>query len=409
MLSPRAVGAGAFVIIGTALFAVALFTIGERRMLFEDRFTVYTEFGNLGQLETGAVVRVAGANAGEVTDILIPDTPARKFRVRMEVREDVRPLLRADSVASIQTEGLVGGIFINIASGTEQAPPVGEDGIIPGREPFALADLLQQASDTMAHVHRTVETLGDDAERTMEEVAETAADASQLFDEISPQIKAIAASGSRISADAEQIVARINAGEGALGKLINDDELYERAREIADEAEVVLANMREVSDEARRAIADVRAEDGPAQGLFADLRATIGQTREATADLADNMEALKHNFFLRGFFSRRGYFDLDAISPAQYRSGVLENGRRKAMRIWLSSAVLLVAGPGGAETLTPDGRARLDSAVVTFLKYLPANPVVVEGYAIDGTAGERYRRSRQRAALVRETCSGGTA
>ncbi|MBI2186764.1 MAG: hypothetical protein HYU37_06510 [Acidobacteria bacterium] len=114
------------------------------------------------------------------------------------------------------------------------------------------------------------------------------------------------------------------------------------------------------------------------------------------------MEALKHNFFFRGFFNRRGYYDLDAISPAQYRSGVLENGKRKAMRIWLSSAVLFAPGPDGAETLTADGRARVDSAVVTFLKYLPSNPVVVEGYATDGTAGDRFRLSRQRAALVRE-------
>jgi len=401
-MSPRLVGAGAFVLIGTVLFAVALFTVGERRMLFEDRFTVYTEFANLGQLESGAIVRVAGANAGEVTDILIPDTPAGKFRVRMEVREELRPLLRADSVASIQTEGLVGGIFINIASGSAQAPPVGEGGLIPGREPFALADLLQQASDTMTLVHRTVETLSADAERTMAAVAETAADANQLFDEISPQMRAIAANGSRVSADAQQIVARINAGEGTLGKLINDDELYTRARAIADETQLVLANMRQVTDEARRTLADVRAEDGPAQGLLADLRATLSQTREATADLADNMEALKHNFFLRGFFNRRGYFDLDAISPAQYRSGVLEHGRRRAMRIWLSSAVLFAPGPGSVDTLTPEGRTRLDSAIVTFLKYLPANPVVVEGYATEGTAGERYRRSRQRAALVRE-------
>ena len=402
MLSAKAVGAGAFVVIGTALFALALFTIGERRMLFEDRFTVNAEFASLGQLETGAIVRVAGANAGEVSDILIPGTPARPFRVQMEVREDLRPLIRADSVATIQTEGLVGGIFVNIAPGTEQAPPVADGGVIQSREPFALADLLQQASDTMTLVHRTVETLSVDVEETIDQIAATAADANQLLNEISPQIQAIALNGSRISADAGQIVASIRAGEGTIGKLVNDDRLYERAREIADETRVVMENVRQVTDEARRAIADIRAEDGPAQGLFADMRATLSQTREATADLADNMEALKHNFFLRGFFNRRGYFDLDAISPAQYRSGVLENGKRKAMRIWLSSAVLFAPGPDGTEALTADGRARADSAVVTFLKYLPANPVVIEGYATEGTAGERFRSSRQRAALVRE-------
>ena len=59
MVSSKAVGAGAFVIIGVLLFTVALFMIGERRMLFQERYTLYTEFGRLGQLENGAAVRIA--------------------------------------------------------------------------------------------------------------------------------------------------------------------------------------------------------------------------------------------------------------------------------------------------------------------------------------------------------------
>jgi hypothetical protein len=110
---------------------------------------------------------------------------------------------------------------------------------------------------------------------------------------------------------------------------------------------------------------------------------------------------MKHNFLLRGFFNNRGYFDLDAISPAQYRSGVLENGKRKAMRIWLASPVLFEEGPGG-EVLSAEGRSRVDSAMTTYLRYVPANPIVVEGYAKEGTLGDRYRLSKQRAGLVRE-------
>ena len=121
--------------------------------------------------------------------------------------------------------------------------------------------------------------------------------------------------------------------------------------------------------------------------------------------LADNMEAMKHNFLLRGFFNRRGYFDLNAISPAQYRSGVLENGKRKAMRIWLSSPLLFEEGAGG-EVLTAEGRSRVDSAMTTYLRYVPANPIVVEGFAMDGTVGERYRLSRQRAGIIREYLMG---
>jgi phospholipid/cholesterol/gamma-HCH transport system substrate-binding protein len=401
MISSRAVGAGAFVVIGLLLFAVGLFMIGERRMLFEQRFPVYTEFKKLGQLEIGATVRVAGANAGEVTDIQLPTSPSGTFRVKMEVREALHPIIRTDSVAATQTEGLVGGVYVNIAAGTDQAPALPDGGTIHGREPFQLSDLLQQASDTINTVNQTVNELRGDVEMAVKQVAMTAEDAHLMVKEIRPEIEAIARDGSRISKDTSEMIASINQGKGTLGKLINDDGLYERAKGIADQAQMVMANVRQVTEEARHAIVDFRSKDGPANGLFADMRMTLGQAREATADLADNMEAMKHNFLLRGFFNKRGYFDLESISPAEYRTGVLENGKRKAMRIWLKSSVLFQSDPDGTETLTDGGRTRIDSAMATYLKYLPSNPIVVEGYAPGPTVAERFQFSRRRAALVR--------
>ena len=402
MISSRVVGAGAFVVIGVVLFTTALFMIGSRRMLFEDRTEIYSEFGKLGQLEVGAAVRVAGVDGGEVTDIQVPPMPSGKFRVRMLVREDLRHLIRTDSVATTQTEGLVGAIFVNINPGTDAARVVPEGGTIPGRDPFQMADLLQQASETIAMVNDTVESLRGDITTAVRQVALTAEDAHALLEDIRPDITTIARNGGRISADTQAVIASIRNGEGTIGKLINDDSLYMRAREIAEEARVVMQNVKEVSTEARRAISDFRSKDGPAQGLMADMRVTLTQAREATADLADNMEAMKRNFFLRGFFNQRGYFDLNEISPADYRRGVLENGRRKAMRIWLTSPVLFAAGPDGTETLTEAGRSRIDSAMSTYLRYLPTNPIVVEGYAGEGTVDEQFRKARYRAGIVRE-------
>ena len=402
MVSTKVVGAGAFVVIGLLLFTVGLFMIGERRMLFEDRLVVYTEFARLGQLENGAVVRVAGADAGEVTEIGIPASPAGKFRVKMEIREDLHGLVRTDSVATTQTEGLVGALFVNIGTGSEGAPQVPEGGTIPSQEPFSMADLLAQMSDTVTMVNETVESLRGDIQKAVQQVALTAEDAHTLVEDLRPDITAMVRHGSRIAGDTQQIVADLNAGKGTIGKLMKDDALYTRAQEIATEARGVVTNMKEVTAEARRALADFRSKDGPAQGLMADMRITVTQAREAVSDLADNMEALKRNFLLRGFFNDRGYFDLDAISPVDYRSGVLENGKRKAMRIWLTADSLFEALPDGVPVLSEDGRARIDSAMSAYLKYVPSYPIVVEGYATEGTRNERWRTGQLWAGMVRE-------
>ena len=401
MVSSKAVGAGAFVVIGLLLFAVALFMIGERRMLFERRFTVYTEFSRLGELEAGAPVRVAGAEAGEVTGIELPRTPSEKFRVKMEVREALHSIIRTDSVAIPRTEGLVGGVFVDIGVGTDHAPTVENGGTIPGRDPFEISALLQQASETMGQIGETVASLRGDAETAVKEVAGTAQDAHQLLATIRPDLETMASNGRVISRDSRELLAKINGGEGTIGKLVNDDGLYNQLQALSTQAQGMMANLNQVSEEARQAVVDFRSKDGPAQGLIADMRSTIGQAREATADLADNMEAMKHNFLLRGFFNKRGYYDLDTISPSDYRSGVLENGKRKAMRIWLKAPLLFAPGPDGAEVLTEAGRARVDSAMSSYLKYLPSNPIVVEGYAAGTTVADRFHVSRVRADLVR--------
>lgn len=397
----RIVGAGAFVLIGILLFTGVLFTIGNRRSLFSDRFTVYTEYATLGELQPGAIVRVAGMEAGEVTDISIPRRASDRFRVEMKLREDVHHLIRADSVTTTQTEGLVGAIFVAISKGTDESPIIPANGTIPSREPFGMADLLQQASNTVALVTDTVQSLRDDAETAVRQAALTATEAHTLFATIRPDIERVTQSAGRVSVDVRRIMAAIAEGQGTLGKLINDDKLYVQAREVAHQADAVLQAVRGTTEEVRRTVADFNDRAGPARGLINDMRETLAQAREATTDLADSMEALKHNFLLRGFFNRRGYFDLGEISPAEYRQGAISRGGRTPLRIWLGSDVLFSRSESGEEALTPDGRVRIDSAMAAYLEYLPAAPLIVEGYATEGAQAERFTRARRRAVAVR--------
>ena len=119
------------------------------------------------------------------------------------------------------------------------------------------------------------------------------------------------------------------------------------------------------------------------------------------ADLAETTEALKRNFFFRGFFNRRGYFDLDDVSVAQHRQGALETGDRRVLRIWLNAEVF-ERDANGVERLSEGGRVRLDSAMSQFVRYPQKSPFVVEGYALDATGDARYLNSRTRAQLVRD-------
>ncbi len=400
--SARLVGLGAFVIGGILLFAVALFMIGERRMLFASTFDIYVEYRTLSGIQEGTPVRVAGMDAGEVKDVRIPANPTQKFRLRLNVREDLHGLVRTDSIVTIRTEGLVGGQYLQIGTGSANKPEAPSGSTLPGQEPFEVADLLQQANTTVKIVNETILQLRGQVEDTIATIQGTAKDADDVIKSVSDDVKLIATAGARIANDTSAIIASVRAGRGTVGHLFNDDTLYRRAADLAAQAERALRELQGATEQVRRAVGRMASPEGPVSDTMVQLRDLIAKTRDTMANLEADTEALKRNWFVRGFFEQRGYYNLSRLSPAEYRRGVLEAGDRKALRIWLAADLLFHPGRRESLRLTDDGKARLDSAMAPFLKYLKATPLVVEGYATAGDASERYLVSRERATLVRE-------
>jgi len=214
--------------------------------------------------------------------------------------------------------------------------------------------------------------------------------------------RAIMASAQKVSQDVNAIVAGVKQGKGTVGKLLTDDALFTSAKSIATQAEKAMANVREATEQAKGAVADFRGENGPMRGIAGNLQQTLASAKDAMADLAENTEALKRSFFFRGFFNKRGYFDLDDVSVQEYRQGALETKERRVLRIWAGASVIFEPDANGKERLSEDGKARLDSAMAEFVKYPRTSPLVVEGYAQEVTADVRFLMSRTRSQLVRD-------
>jgi len=305
MTSNRLIGVGTFVVTGLVLFGIGLFMIGDRRMLFARKFPVYTEFSQLAGLQSGAPVWVSGMKAGKIVAVGI--SPAsRKFRLRLEIRRDLQPLVRADSVAAIKTEGLVGNTFLELSAGSDNAPAAMPDSTLTSREPITFSDMVEQVGEAVQTVNGTLRSVRGDLQAT-------------------------------------------------------------------------LKSMSGAADRAGSAVGDIG---------------------KAASTLSEDAEALKHNFLFKGFFKNRGYFDLESMSPIEYRRGALATKERAVVRTWLPTDTVFAGGRGG-ERLSVEGKARLDTAMGEWMQFRGEGPVVVEGYSTAATAHAQYLDSRTRATLVR--------
>jgi phospholipid/cholesterol/gamma-HCH transport system substrate-binding protein len=403
MARNRLVYVGAFVVFGVLLFTVGLFMIGSRRMLFDRTFRAYAEFATINGLQNGAIVRVAGMDAGEVDEIGVPSSPSGRFRVRLRLREDLHPLIRVDSVATIQTDGLVGNKYVQVDAGTDQAAIVQAGGSMQSREPFDLGQMLERMSQTIDLVTAIIVEVRGGLEQALTSVTATANSAQDLMTDLGSDARTVMASTQKVTADVNAIVAGLREGRGTVGKFLTDDAFYTSVKKIAAQAEETVANLRQASVEAKQAVADLRGGKGPLNGIPKDLQQTLSSARDAMADLAENTEALKRSFFFRGFFNKRGYFDLQDVTIQQYREGALETRDRRVLRIWVGTPVLFEHTDAGEERLSDAGKARLDSAMSQFLRYPRNSPFVVEGYARQPlTRDERFLLSRARADMVRD-------
>lgn len=429
MASTDKTATGAFVVGGLMLFGLGLFLIGDRRMLFSGSAEYYTEFAQVSALDVGAKVRVGGMNAGEVVEIRVPRGPKSTFRVKFKIVEKLFSVVRTDSVASIATDGLLGNKYLLIDTGTTALAPAGYT--LPSREPFEIGDLLAKIRQTVTAIDMTVGEVKGDVSSATQTVADTAKHVDQIVVAIQDPIDRVTIAASKISEDASVIIARVRAGEGTLGKLLNDDAVYNSLSGSAKAAQQVMANVRQTSTDVTELVSRFKSGEMPAdiertmknvsesserikvlvstlqpgpgggEGITGDLRATLGSAREAMSDLAENLEALKHSFFFRGFFKDRGFYDLGSLSPVEYQSKEFEKNVTKE-RVWIRQDELFMVKADGSEELSDSGRTKLNTMMANFLRFTRDRAVIVEGYAAAGTLDEQFLRSRDRAMKVRD-------
>ena len=424
MPSSRNFAVGLFVLVGILLFAVGLFMIGDRRKLFSRDFEIYAEFKELGGLQNGANVKVGGMDAGEVIDIEVPPQPQSKFRVKMRVLEKLHLVVRTDSVATIQTEGVLGNKFLKIDQGSPQAPAAPAGSTIPGREPFDFADLMQQIRDTVDEVKGKMDGI-------FASISTTSENANDLIKSVRGDVENIISTSKKVSDDVQVITAGVRAGRGTIGRLFNDEKVadsasrafrdFERAagntrqisqqfthilsefqeRKILQEMEQTAKNLRQLTGQAKDALTDFQAKGGTGEGLTGDLSRTMSNASEAMSDLAENMEALKRSFFFRGFFKNRGFYDLDNITVAEYREGRFAVDKLR-QQTWIYETEVFARSSDGSEELSAAGKKRLAAVMAEFQRYPRNSAIIVEGYSGKGVPGEQLLLSTERALKVRE-------
>lgn len=229
---------GAFIVATLAVLAAGIFIIGSKKYLFSSTYQLKTQFDNVAGLAVGADVQVGGVHSGNVLGILLPHKPGDKVIVVMELDRSTKEIIKSDSVASIETEGMLGNQYVAISFGSAGQAEVTNGEIIQSEPPLLMADLLKKTNGILDSSQQAIQN------------------------------------ATLATAHLNSVSAKIDSGQGTVGSLVNDKQLYNNLEQTT-----------------------------------ATLHDTMLQAQIGVTDFQENMEALKNNFLLSGYFKKRGYQD----------------------------------------------------------------------------------------------------
>lgn len=332
---------GAFIFAALLIFAVTVFLIGEKQFLFSRTYTLKTTFDNVAGLDEGAPVRAGGVRIGTIKKILLPSRPSDKILIEMQLDDSTHSVIRKDSVAAIETEGLLGSKYMEITFGSAQGEPLHNGDLLRSRPPLDYADIARKAGNTIESAKQAIDSAKDAIDMS----------------------KAAIGNLTTATDDVKSITGKINNGEGTIGAFVNDRATFENIN-------ATTASLRQVVDEAKTGVVSFQ----------------------------ENMEALKHNFLLRGFFKDRGYFDSSDLT----RYAVDQLPEATPVKKFTITSKDLFDKPNNAKL----DKEKLLNEVG---KYLEGNEygvvVIVANTGSQGTKEQNLKLSQARAAVVRQYLS----
>ena len=282
---------GLFIAGGFAIFVLAVFIIGKQKNMFDPVFKLTSTFLNVSGLQVGNNIRFSGINVGTVDNITIINDSM--VRVDMLVRQEVKKFIKSDSKVSIGSEGLIGNRLLTITQGSPNAPIVSKNQQLQSIEPVETDAIIASLKETVANT---------------EVVTKQAAD----------------------------MMLKINSGKGTLGRIIHDTEIaqnisnsivnFENTSEELDKTmsstrnslAVIMQSLQLTADNAKvstQQLEEIMTGINNGQGTVGrllydtvtsnNIDMTITNLKSSSKALDENLEALKHNIFFRGYFKKK--------------------------------------------------------------------------------------------------------
>ena len=307
---------GVFVIAGFLVFLFFIIMVSKKKNLFGSSFEVKTRFSNLNGLTKGDNVLFSGLQAGSVKRISIVDDTT--IEVGLSIDENLRMFIPKNTTAAVITDGLVGDKIVNLIPGKGDSRHV-EDGDFL-QPAFALNkdEILKTLSRTNNNVALITEILKNRIIKVDTSALINLLGNRKVADDVLSSLDNLNAASIR----ARELTVSLNAlvndarhGGGPLGVLLTDTSMAGDMRTAVLALKATAVGSSNATSQLNEMLVSLRQDMEDGKGtvhvLLKDtvtannLSRIMVNVKNGTYSFSEDMEALKHNFFFRGYFRRQ--------------------------------------------------------------------------------------------------------
>ena len=151
---------GSFVLLSLLAMATAILLLSSGSALFESSYRLVARFENVQGLLPGAPVWLAGKEVGRVSSVRFGAIDsATPVVVDLRIIRSVRERIRADSMVSVETVGLLGDSYVEVGIGSSEAAPLEDGDEIEALSPSNLNEVITTGKTALNNVATLAENL----------------------------------------------------------------------------------------------------------------------------------------------------------------------------------------------------------------------------------------------------------
>jgi len=288
---------GIFVLFGLGVLAFLILNSTGDFNPFEKKLRLKARFAQADGLREGSEVQLAGVRIGKVSEVtlLSPDSPAdAKIEAVMVVDRELnnRPIterIRTDSTAQlIATSILANDKTINITPGTSKGESVSENHVLDSTVAISINQLTQTGNDLLQQINQIatpanqILTKANKGEGTLGQIINN----DQLYKSLDETVGETKVTMLKL----QNTLEKVNNGQGSAGKLLNDPQLYNNLNKTVQQLEAISNDIRAGKGTAGKLLSD--------DALYTDTRAAIADLRVTANKLnliADDFKIITQN------------------------------------------------------------------------------------------------------------------